>query len=355
MYFTPHGMIYRCCTPDSTGHGVREAPEEHAASVRDWYRNFMSTYSGLHLTRPMNDRLIAVSGMSNEYLLKLAGRQTQQTDADTQMFMSCGHWRTGLITSLLWQLDVHATRDLERLPLYPSWSWASILGRVSWEGMEMGNDTALAEIQSIDMQGTVAHETLSADASTSQDVQGASRPRSSLAVNSLIQARSSRSIDEHVSLCVTGHSLPVSIRRMVESLEEAEVIANLSTSWTAGEVGDYVTGKTATRAKNWRTVCSSQESAEICGWASIEHADFQDDASFVSGPTIYALVVLQTPNRTFPFAHGNLWRSTKTYTVLYVRSLGGNSRFQRIGVGRLFGRMPNEAYKRSQPNKITLV
>jgi hypothetical protein len=110
--------------------------------TREWYGKYLSQYSGSHLTRPAEDRLIALSGVMTEYLESLAmitsrrseRPQLSQDGEDTSSWWHCGLWKFDLHDGLMWQMTSSTKEVRERYPQYPSWSWASIAAPVSWKG-----------------------------------------------------------------------------------------------------------------------------------------------------------------------------------------------------------------------------
>ena len=364
VYFTSHGMLFRCCTLCSTDSdelslGEEEEPSKEA-TVQDWYSDYLSRYTGLQLTQPDKDRLVAVSGVMNEYAWKLQRRHPGDAFYDAQdlvdlpgtndieMWMRCGHWWFDLRTSLLWQLDSPATEDLQQLAKYPSWSWASILAQVSWEGMFPEYCLALIHFERLD-------ETGGDDASLHNEVRvhiPPDPPSDEIVQIAVEQDQDRPNIRPTMSLLAHGRLLAVSITRLLKDLQEARIVARLSNSLKAA---NFTNDDSFTRATNWRAVCLPSSPNEVAGWASIEHPDFQRDTALLSGPLIYALTIFKTPNYEYPHAHGKFYSDTPTYTVLYVRSVAGEARYERVGVGRLFGDSAKEAYGRASEESLFLV
>jgi len=83
--------------------------------------------------------------------------------------------------------------------------------------------------------------------------------------------------------------------------------------------------------------------------------DFQDDSVFVQSPVIYALPVSSEGIRATPYAYGHFSKASAVVTVLYVRSIVGGKKYQRIGVGKVFGAGAWTTFRSSQERKLVLV
>lgn len=105
-----------------------------------WYREFVSTYSKCHLTKP-EDKLPALAGIA---------AAVHNVVQDTYL---AGHWRRDLELSLLWytpktirpsQKSQVPTRPVKYRA--PSWAWASVDGEVKWHALK-----GTVELQIIDV------------------------------------------------------------------------------------------------------------------------------------------------------------------------------------------------------------
>ncbi|KAB2102133.1 hypothetical protein AG0111_0g9498 [Alternaria gaisen] len=94
-------------------------PKLHDGAIRRW-RYIVSDYTGMDLTE-RRDRLPAIAGVASQFERLLNGRYL------------AGLWENALPGDLLWRMD----RSGQYSPQYraPSWSWASIEGKVKYYRM----------------------------------------------------------------------------------------------------------------------------------------------------------------------------------------------------------------------------
>ncbi|KAI0884554.1 HET-domain-containing protein [Annulohypoxylon maeteangense] len=83
----------------------------------------ISAYSGTELTFP-NDKLVAVSGLAQDIRQKLQGNRLVRPQ------YLAGLWKDVLIQTLLWYVRLGTRARRPKLYRAPSWSWASLDGRI---------------------------------------------------------------------------------------------------------------------------------------------------------------------------------------------------------------------------------
>jgi hypothetical protein len=153
-----------------------------------------------------------------------------------------------------------------------------------------------------------------------------------------------------VSLEGTARLVPVLVRSGFGSEKERTLICRASHSEAAGGLEDK-----ESRVRNWRKVCLPETRDLVAGWASLEHPDFQEDLAFVHGTVIYAMAIFCGENLANPHALGHLFRKGKVYTALFVRSVVGGEKYERVGVGKLFGDDFEHAFRVCEKRKVVLV
>jgi hypothetical protein len=153
-----------------------------------------------------------------------------------------------------------------------------------------------------------------------------------------------------IALRAEGHLMPVLVRGHFGSLREVIVVSKLSGSQKASgsDAEDF-------RSSNWRKVCFSSQPNLVSGWCSIEHADFQDDMALVPNPVTYALALSRRNSDAVPYAYGHIYGSATVYSVLYVRSVVGGEKYERVGVGKLFGDDATTAFHHAEKRQLILV
>ena len=156
IHFGPHELAWECSTSAACecrgwyeGEGyVVYGQRQHSASTklrhalslrmgRDYiakrWREIVGEYSGLSLTY-LKDRLPALSGTAKE---------VQQVNGDRYL---AGLWMRSLPQDLLWYSGNPLT-DLSHRLLAPSWSWASVSGRVVYEDADVATTKSAKAIR----------------------------------------------------------------------------------------------------------------------------------------------------------------------------------------------------------------
>jgi len=158
VYFTPHGVFFECKT-DGTVNEENERTCWYTNFSNERYEKYLSQYSGLHLTKPTEDRLIALSGVMTDNLELLAKNKRERRwepladGEDANAWWRCGLWKFDLPAGLAWQLNTSTKALAERCSKYPSWSWASIIAPVSWDGLVSTGGSRLKEIALVYQNG----------------------------------------------------------------------------------------------------------------------------------------------------------------------------------------------------------
>ncbi|KAH9865335.1 hypothetical protein J1614_008918 [Plenodomus biglobosus] len=110
-----------------------------------WRLNIVQSYSRLHLTNP-SDRLPALSGLAT-----MVGRRFPELE-----YLS-GLWAGDVVQGLQWYRDMGAeqSEDPQTLRFAPTWSWASILGPVTYpsRSRDQAHGTALASLRGYGYEG----------------------------------------------------------------------------------------------------------------------------------------------------------------------------------------------------------
>lgn len=157
-------------------------------------------------------------------------------------------------------------------------------------------------------------------------------------------------IQPPVALHADGLLLPVLVRAHFGTEGEMSTIATLTNSEKSTG-----TNKETPRSGNWRKVCLPDEPKLVSGWASLEHPDFQQDLVFAQSPVIYDLAVSSEEIRATRYAYGHFYKTGKAFTVLYVRSVVGGEKYQRIGIGKLYGDIASAAFGCAKERKLILI
>jgi hypothetical protein len=101
--------------------------------------------------------------------------------------------------------------------------------------------------------------------------------------------------------------------------------------------------KVSTNTCAWRGVTTCEESNKSSGWATLDVEDNRPEQTALGCSQIYAFFLLSIePDYHFLLKH--LFKKVVAYRVLYLKAIeitGFEGRYERVGVGRLFG---DEAY-----------
>lgn len=121
---------------------------------RTW-ASLVEIYSRLQLSRPFEDKLVALGGIAEQMAEKLQERMSQNESRqyDVGQYVA-GLFRADLLWQLPWSVDLRNLQQPIQKPSSPwrapSWSWAALDSPVEFESSIAGN--YIAEIESIDLQ-----------------------------------------------------------------------------------------------------------------------------------------------------------------------------------------------------------
>lgn len=354
--FTPSGLYLQCRCPDKSpinqhGEAVDRDLTKRSnielsfkASLSLEFRNtegiyfaweeIVEQYCKLKLSRPQEDRIIALGGIATELQKAL------------HMEDNCvaGLWKNDLHQGLLWEKSRPGT--LRRFDSFPTWSWASIDKPVNWPGRErltlncdLGFDLMEMPIWGVRDPRTIncvftgtakiSDEPFHLLSLPGQASAAAEADATTIQLPNSIESTSSdrRHVEGNFVLHVSGRLQPVLIGSYFED-EASFYLATDVTGHPARSIG----------AEKQRAVAVPGERNIIAGWASLEHPEFQDDAAFSPGPVILALLVSTKHVSAGAFGLGFVSSSHKAFLVLFLRrSDKVMDGFERVGVGRLFG------------------
>ncbi|KAL2062766.1 hypothetical protein VTL71DRAFT_5838 [Oculimacula yallundae] len=114
---------------------------EQLLQSKDWLE-IVRRYSSRNLTKE-SDKLPALSGLAHEYCARWGGEYV------------AGLWKTDLWKNLLWRRNETYTLPEPKRPVEyraPSWSWASLDGRIEFVGPSNANDGSKIQIQSVNIE-----------------------------------------------------------------------------------------------------------------------------------------------------------------------------------------------------------
>ncbi|KAB5576210.1 heterokaryon incompatibility protein-domain-containing protein [Coniochaeta sp. 2T2.1] len=139
LWYTSKGMFFECQTDGARSEYGERVLVDNAhrsqlqlkgsfhfasASILDVWYAAIEVYSSCHLTKPEQDRILAVAGLAKEVGLILANRKCE-------VYLG-GHWLRDIHQSLLWEEEHEAAPWARKVDRAPSWSWASIMTPMKW-------------------------------------------------------------------------------------------------------------------------------------------------------------------------------------------------------------------------------
>ncbi|KAK4443171.1 hypothetical protein QBC34DRAFT_213351 [Podospora aff. communis PSN243] len=310
--FAPTGVYFDCQSElpknslgdrmaipkDRSQHGFLIKPLVHLdrqERLEDTWLDIVEAFSALELTYPQKDRLFALSGIATEFSAAL-GSAKQAFDP-----FVCGFWLRDLYRGLLWQGRRRDSRHSRMDSWIPSWSWASLLGPVSFSFTKRP--------QTITVACKIDTFTTRSGAVYPNPILLEREPTSDIASHYPITA-------EYTGLYIECNMCLVS----VWDLFTDKHAASLPVPVPEGPLRKIALGN----------------DRDPCGWASFDDANFQDQRSFWDGQETFALHVLTSKAKNGWLEQGLLWGWEPLYMVIFVRRVEDDT-YRRIGMGGLWG------------------
>jgi len=362
--YTPSGLFLQCkeSVPQTqTGEmmelGWREDRADAAVKVSvlgDWdlskadglhqaqlidraWEMVVEAYSGLKLTTPNEHRFVALSGVASEF-----GRAVERSGISNgleweTMYLG-GLWMPDIRRGLLWEFIGQDKEAPERIEGVPSWSWGATYGAVKWPSRYDGS-------------GEKGEENLAKLKDDCEVVDVLMPPIGRLDLidsPSFINTREPWSVagqpqDRFPVLCIRTRLQPVVVGGRFESEADLELAARLS--------GRHRSSKN----QRWKAVAAPSARGTIAGWASLEYS-FRGSSDPKECPLVFALHISRTVKIPGGLPLGYLWHTHHAYNVLLVRevTVAANT-YERVGVGRLFGKEFDAGFKCAYERVLRLV
>ncbi|KAI3325803.1 HET-domain-containing protein [Xylariaceae sp. AK1471] len=336
IYYTDYGLFFECQTHSSQNDGhelaqpisssqydpkeINLRPELRWAHIANtslnlkvliglgktppdelWYR-LIEAYSFRDLTRPEEDRLIALSGIKGGFEEILQ----QSPDTHWSLEYTAGLWISDIHYGLMWHQEKDSLNN-SKVQNLPSWSWAALIAKVRWprRGQAM---TAACE-----MSLTGQPEGHEAVSGTSQ------HPFPDLGS---LASSPSPIISSH-ALHVHGKLIPVLLRQDISQSDELQPVMYIT---------DFEERFSCTSI---RQVCSVSNPYLVGGWGSLEAVEVQERLQQSQGITVFALHVSTRKVHKSAIHLGSLWGSYDIFEVLYLDCIG-EGKYRRVGVGRIY-------------------
>ena len=315
-----------------------ELPEAGLSSA---WAAFVGAYSGLKLTRPGQDRLVALSGVADEFgraLSRQAGEGGDGSNGGGGSIYIAGLWLPLLLDGLLWEKV--GEEPHERLSSIPSYSWASVYARVQWSSTIYLSDGVETDCQVLDAQYAPSCEAVaSLDDPSFVNGHHDYRPPPTDVAHGPVASR-------FPVLSLQTKLFPVFLGDHFPTQDDRDLAARL-TEQKASDSG-------RTTNTNWRKVASHLDRKHVAGWASLEEEpEFPSDRP--PSRVIFALHIARRYARSTP-GLGHRMGIHSIFHVLFVRRIEGLiDGYERIGVGALFGKEIEKQFQTTVTRDIRLL
>jgi len=340
LWYTPHGLFFECqqelpqasdqshitftrASPDLQAH-LRLKASFHFSNddiLGFWY-DVLVVYSGQHLTNPGMDRILAVAGLAKAVGPILANPKRDpklEGELQNEVYVA-GLWLRDIHHGLLWEEHHTAAPCTSKIEGAPSWSWASLLTRVSWPGRSQEAKSAFRVV------GLCLKQKNRHDIPDHLVFDGhRMRPRNLMTEQPIFDPTNIFSC-----LHIRGKLHTVHVRGYLATEENLRSAA-LSTGYSP-----------IPKSCSWRAICSPFRPEVIAGWGSFEQLRPHPTACDDFGIAVYALHV------STRYLRRGLWVKTTdlVFDVLFLEEAeSGSGSFRRLGVGRIADRELMDGFK----------
>jgi hypothetical protein len=358
LWYTPTGLFFECRTgsprtacqeriefeaakPDVRSYLQLKASFDYTnVSILQFWYQALEVYSACFLTKPDQDRLLAVAGLAEEVRQILVNfKQEVATEAEIQneMYLS-GLWLNDIHHGLLWEEHYSSQPWTTRVNDAPSWSWASLMTQVKWPEKNQGTQEAF-RVTGLCLRRQNRHERPEYVVRGERVLQpfDDTRPETIAGGFQMVQFDPTNMFS---CMHIRGKLHTVHVRAYLET-EENLYTAAFSTA--------YGTSPTSCQ---WRAICSPSRPEIIAGWGSLEQLRPENTSCADFGVAVHALHVSTRYLRSGLL----IKRADPVLDVLFLEDIDGGSRvYRRLGVGRIAdGHLIEEFYK-SKDQAVQLI
>ena len=310
----------------------------HLSSRDDLHTAWMAiveAYSELKLTRPSQNRLVALSGVADEFGRALSRQDELELALPPQegggSVYVAGLWSTLLLDGLLWE---KASKEAhERLSSIPSYSWASVYARVQWSNSIAMGKQGGGHCQVVDILYATSREAVA----SIDEPSFVNRPPTYRPANNA--ARDPAQGNRFPVLSLRTKLQPVFLGGTFPTQDDRDLVARLTSQNNARQ-----------SSNNWRKVASHLDRERIAGWASLEDAEFRETGSSV----IFSLLIFKSIGLTPGLGYATGYYPI--FNVLFVRRVKGLiNGYERIGMGALFGNDIEKQFRTAVTREVRLI
>lgn len=349
------------------------------------WRNLITVYSSLEITRFENDRLVALAGVAKEIGLALSakpvgrpGEDGPDRQAEYSNTYACGIWLGDIVRELQWERSDGLKRPPCRARGFPTWSWLSLgsptldesgqptLGgaRVQWPDAEIYSKSVVT------WKGTVRRGKRMPDPVWCVSLKSAhviplgtepdgwpmdlSPGNDWKVLGPFYESNDYGNSNRFVALCFQhAKFIDVQLGPRFDSQRHSSIAAKCTNH------------ESDVQRDHWRAVTlpvyglgGLNTEEVIRGWASLEHPDYQQPGKDPKEDRVLALRIAHIPE-----VKNGGWIISFSDTaeiVLYIRQVrrgetGDRAYFERMGVGRLFGSEVESRFVAAEEGEIWLI
>ncbi|KAB5515095.1 hypothetical protein GE09DRAFT_980195 [Coniochaeta sp. 2T2.1] len=308
LWYTSKGMFFECQTDGARSEYAERVLVDNAhrsqlqlkgsfhfasSSILDVWYAAIEVYSSCHLTKPEQDRILAVAGLAKEVSLILANKKCE-------VYLA-GHWLRDIHQSLFWEEEHEAAPWAMKVDPAPSWSWASVMTPVKWPARDKDVKKAVQLVGICHTKRDSHHQ-----------------------IECVVDKGWTASISgRKVEFDPTNISACLHVRG---KLHTVHIRGYLIDGSTAASLTGYATAPNTCR---WRALCAPNRPEVVAGWVSAEGLKGNGCADV--GIAVHALHVSTRYARTGVL----IKHHDPVLDVLLLEEVDPHV-FRRVGVGRIF-------------------
>jgi hypothetical protein len=358
LWYTPRGLFFECHTdiprtdcqerieletakPDVQSYlQLKASFNSTSASILDFWYHALEIYSACHLTKPDQDRILAVAGLAKvvgQILINPKQEVAMEVEVQNGIYLS-GLWLYDIHHGLLWEEDHSSQPWTTRVNDAPSWSWASLMTKVKWPERNQRTQEAF-RVTGVCLWRRGRHE----------------RPEY-MVVGKRVFQRLDDTCPENIAgglqrvlFDPTNMFSCMHIRGKLHTVHVRGFLETEENLYTAAFSTAYGTIPTSCQ---WRAICSPSRPEIIAGWGSLEQLGTEYTSCADFGVAVHALHVSTRYLRSGLL----IKRADPVLDVLFLEEIdSGNHVYKRLGVGRIAdGHLIREFHK-SKDQAIQLI
>lgn len=304
-----------------------------------WYR-LVEVYSGLAISKPETDRLVAALGLAQVFqdMLRKKGFVVDSSSGvtcsanGTPGYAAAGLWRQDLCHGLLWQQKEHIGVIRISNCEAPTWSWASYMMPVKWHNRQ---DATTEACQIVGVETYRCFVLACAGKPVFNYPIYISRHNVSIQE---LEALWHRTEPHPPPGVLTIATKSIQVLKIIGKLKKVLVDRSFPDDDTLEEILDSTGQPSFCAPELCRYIQGTGQGHYDIGWGSIERMMVENHPCmrpYKEEDDMYAFHVSTLEGVSGGVEYGKLSWTHSVYNVLFLKRIVG-MRFERVGVGRLF-------------------